>query len=356
MARYSKKTRGRGTTENPDGRYLEHIREAFDDDWDRDEETNKAITTYSMESARSVISKNKSPDIPFELSINPYRGCEHGCNYCYARPGHAYLDLSPGLDFETKITVKQNAAEVLERELAASSYICKPIALGTNTDPYQPIERKQRITRGIIEVLLEHKHPLTIVTKSHLILRDIDILSSMAEHNLVQVFVSVTSLEAELTSSLEPRASAPFRRLESIQKLSAAGIPVGLMFAPVIPMINDAEMEKIIETCAKAGAETAGYVMLRLPHEVKDLFRVWLTQHFPLRKDRVMSIVNDMHGGKDYDSKYYYRMRGQGVFASLIRNRFIQSCKLFGLDRKRRTLNSTLFKKPVLRGTQQQLL
>ncbi|NKB38171.1 MAG: PA0069 family radical SAM protein [Gammaproteobacteria bacterium] len=355
MTGSTRKVRGRGTTESPDGRYLEYKRQAFEDDWGRGEEISAVNTSYSMESARSIISKNNSPDIPFELSINPYRGCEHGCNYCYARPSHAYLDLSPGLDFETRIFVKHNAVELLEQEIAASSYICKPIAMGTNTDPYQPIERKQRITRGILEMLLEHKHPLTIVTKSHLVLRDIDILSSLAEKELVQVFVSVTSLDPQLTSSLEPRASAPFRRLQTIEKLSSAGIPVGLMFAPVIPMINDAEMEKIIEFCAEAGAETAGYVMLRLPHEVKELFRVWLSEHFPLRKDRVMSIVNDMHGGKDYDSKYYDRMRGQGVFASLLRKRFIHSCKLYGLNRKRKTLNNTLFEKPVLSGSQQQL-
>ena len=350
-----KKIKGRGTANAVDARYLDYQREVFFDEWPTQTEGGKLTTSVAEEKARTIISRTTSPDIPFELSINPYRGCEHGCNYCYARPSHAYLDLSPGIDFETRLFAKVNAAENLLKELAKPGYVCKPIAMGTNTDPYQPIERDYKITRDIIEVLNKHHHPLTIVTKSRLIQRDIDLLSEMAKKKLVQVFISVTTLDAELAQSMEPRASAPFRRVETIQALSDAGIPTGLTFAPVIPCINDSEMEKIIETCVTAGAKTAGYVMLRLPHEVKDLFREWLEINFPLKKDHVMSMIMDIREGKDYDSKFHNRMRGTGVYASMIRKRFEHSCKTHGLNQKRYQLSCDIFQPPQLSGTQQSL-
>ncbi len=350
-----KKLKGRGTANAVDARYLDFQREVFYDEWETQNENEKVITEVTEEKARTIISRNTSPDIPFELSINPYRGCEHGCNYCYARPSHAYLDLSPGIDFETRLFAKVNAAELLLKELAKPAYVCSPIAMGTNTDPYQPIERDHKITRNIIEILGRHHHPLTIVTKSRLIQRDIDLLSEMAKQNLVQVFISVTTLDAELAQSMEPRASTPFRRVETIKALSDAGIPTGLMFAPIIPCVNDTEMEKIIETCVTAGAKTAGYVMLRLPHEVKDLFREWLEINFPLKKDHVMSIIMDLREGKDYDSKFHTRMRGSGVYASMIRKRFEHSCKSQGINQKRHELSRDKFQPPQLSGSQQSL-
>ena len=352
MTAGNKKIRGRGASGNPDVRYLSENREAFNDDWQREELDESIATSVAIEHARSIIARNQSPDIPFEQSINPYRGCEHGCSYCYARPTHAYLDLSPGLDFETRLTAKENAAQLLKQEIAADAYVCSPIALGTNTDPYQPIERKYKITRSILELLARHKHPLTIVTKSHLVQRDMDLLAALAEQELVQVFVSVTTLDRELASTLEPRASTPFRRIQTIRTLSEAGVPVGLMFAPVIPMVNDAEMETIIESCAEAGAETAGYVMLRLPHEVKELFRDWLARYMPLKKERVMNMLRDIRGGKDYDPGYHTRLRGEGEFAALIKQRFTRACTRSGLNRKRRQLNCQLFEKPILPGAQ----
>ena len=351
----TKKVKGRGTSSKVNSRYLEYQREIFHDDWDTLSDESRVDTIVTEEKARTIITRNSSPDIPFELSINPYRGCEHGCTYCYARPSHAYLDLSPGLDFETKLFAKLNAAELLNKELAKPGYVCKPIALGTNTDPYQPIERAYKITRSIIEVLNGCQHPLTIVTKSRLILRDLELLKEMAKKKLVQVLLSVTTLDAELAQNLEPRASAPYRRVETIGELSAAGIPVGLMFAPVIPLVNDAEMEQILETCASAGAQTAGYVMLRLPHEVKELFRDWLTIYMPLKKDHIMNMINDIRGGKDYNAEFHTRMRGTGVFASMISKRFKHSCKLLGLNRKRRELVCDIFQAPQIPGTQQNL-
>jgi DNA repair photolyase len=350
-----KKIKGRGTANTINSRYLQFQREEFDDDWNTSLDTPSIKTKVSEEKARSIISRNSSPDIPFELSINPYRGCEHGCNYCYARPSHAYLDLSPGIDFETKLFAKTNAAEVLQNELSKAGYLCKPIALGTNTDPYQPIERDYKITRSLLEVLNQCRHPLTIVTKSRLIQRDMDILLELASLNLVQVFISITTLDAELARKMEPRASTPQCRLETIQALSAAGIPVGLMFAPVIPCVNDAEMESILDVCVEAGAETAGYVMLRLPHELKTLFREWLEINMPLKKDHVMSLINDIRGGKDYDANFKTRMRGSGVFALMIDERFIQHRKSLGLDKKRRQLSSDKFDASLLSGKQQNL-
>ncbi|MFT5132457.1 MAG: DNA repair photolyase [Gammaproteobacteria bacterium] len=355
MESMGKKIRGRGTANNVDPRYMEFQREGFDDDWDAPSDEKRVGTTVTEEIARTIISRNTSPDIPFEQSINPYRGCEHGCNYCYARPSHAYLDLSPGIDFETKLFAKPNAAELLRNELTKPGYICKPIALGTNTDPYQPVEREYKITRSIVAVLNECQHPLTIVTKSRLIQRDMDLLKALAEKDLVQVFISVTTLNTDLAQKLEPRASAPYRRVETIRRLSDAGIPVGLMFAPVIPCVNDAEMEQILDTCADAGAETAGYIMLRLPHEVKELFREWLAIHMPLKKDHIMSLINDIREGKDYDANFRTRMRGTGVFATMIRKRFELRCNSLGLNRKRRDLVCDIFQASLLPHTQQSL-
>lgn len=334
---------------------MEHTRHAVDPGDASQAEQPRVKTTIIDEKAKSIISRNTSPDVPFDLSINPYRGCEHGCSYCYARPTHAYLDLSPGLDFETKIIAKRNAAEKLIEELSAPAYTCKPIALGSNTDPYQPIERDLKLTRGIIEVLAECQHPLTIVTKSHMVQRDLDLLAKLAESSLVQVFVSVTTLDAELANKLEPRASTPFRRVETIARLAEADIPTGLLFAPVIPVVNDQEMEQILETCADAGVDSAGYVLLRLPLEVRDIFTDWLEQHLPLRKDHVMSVLRDLRDGRDYDASYHSRMSGKGVFASLIAGRFNTACRKLGLNRKRHELDCSQFKPPQVAGTQYKL-
>ena len=355
MESRSRRIKGRGTDNESSPRYLEHSRQPLEDAVEFEEESVSVKTTIMDEVAKSIISSNSSPDVPFELSINPYRGCEHGCSYCYARPSHAYLDLSPGLDFETRIIAKHNAAEKLLEELAAPSYECKPIALGSNTDPYQPVEKKLGITRRIIEVLAKHSHPLTIVTKSYLVQRDMDLLADMAKRNLVQVFISVTTLDAKLANRLEPRASSPFRRVETIEKLVTAGIPTGLLLAPVIPAVNDMEIEDILRACAEAGANTAGYVLLRLPLEVREIFIEWLDKHMPMRKEHVMNIVRDIRSGKDYDSSFHSRMSGTGVFASLIANRFNKSCKELKLDRKRISLDCSLFEAPQLPGTQQTL-
>jgi DNA repair photolyase len=276
--------KGRGTQSRPKPRYLDEAREDFDDGWGSQDPAPPALkTVVAEETARSIISRNQSPDIPFDRSINPYRGCEHGCVYCYARPTHAYLDLSPGLDFESRLFAKVNAAELLRAELNKPGYECKPIALGANTDPYQPIERKRKITRSIIEVLAEFNHPLTIVTKSALVERDIDLLAPMAEKNLVQVLVSITTLDRYLARHMEPRAAAPQKRLETLRTVSAAGVPVGVLFAPVIPFLNDHDLEKVLAASAQAGATSAGYVMLRLPHELKELFTDWLATHEPMK-------------------------------------------------------------------------
>jgi DNA repair photolyase len=303
-------------------------------------------TRVTEQSARSIIARNDSPDVPFSQSINPYQGCEHGCVYCYARPSHAYLDLSPGLDFETRLYAKTNAAELLRRELARPGYVCEPMALGTNTDVYQPIERRLRITRSILEVLAECDHPVTIVTKSALVERDIDLLSPMAAKRLARVFVSVTTLDGGLARRMEPRAAAPHRRLATIRALSAAGIPVGVMVAPVIPQINDRDLEAILEAAANNGATSAGWVMLRLPHEVKQLFRDWLAHHYPLRAGHVMSLVRQLRGGRDYDSSFGTRMRGTGPLAELVALRFRVARKRLGLDEERAPLDTSLFRPP----------
>ena len=347
--------KGRGTPSKVDARFLEHRRAEFDDGWALEQEEKAVPTEIFRETPRTVITRNQSPDIPFETSVNPYRGCEHGCVYCYARPSHAYVDLSPGIDFETKIFAKTNAADVLRKELGKPRYVCNPIAMGTNTDPYQPAERQLRITRDIIQTLHDCRHPLSIVTKSWLVERDLDLLQPMAADGLVKVFLSVTSLDHDLARRLEPRATAPARRLKTVQTLNRAGVPTGVMFAPVIPFINDAELESVLEQAAAAGAKAAGYVVLRLPNEVKQLFREWLETYEPGKTEHVFSIIRDLRAGRENDPEYFTRMRGQGVYADLVRNRFQNACRKFGLNTQRSELNTALFEPPVTAGPQQSL-
>jgi DNA repair photolyase len=323
--------KGRGTPVNPANRFHERRLEAFDDGWDSAEEQRPGPRTELLrDRSRSLLVYNESPDVPFDRSINPYRGCEHGCVYCYARPTHAYLDCSPGLDFETRIFHKPDAAAVLRAELARRGYRPRPIALGVNTDAYQPVERRLHITRDILQVLLECRHPVGIVTKSALVERDIDLLAELAQHRLVHVTVSVTTLQRSLARSLEPRAAAPQRRLQTISALHRAGVPVDVLVAPVIPVLNDAEIEAILEAVRQAGARSAGYVLLRLPHEVKDLFRDWLQRHQPLKAQHVMSRIRDARGGRDNDSRFGHRMRGQGAYADMIAARFKRALKRLG--------------------------
>ena len=347
--------KGRGTSSKVDARFLEHRRHEVDDGWTPEPGEETVATQIFQETARTIITRNQSPDIPFETSINPYRGCEHGCVYCYARPSHAYLDLSPGIDFETKIFAKTNAAELLRAELEHPRYVCKPIAMGTNTDPYQPAERKLRITRDIIQVLHDCRHPLSIVTKSWLIERDLDLLEPMAAESLVKVFLSITSLRHDLARRLEPRATSPSRRLKTLEALNRAGVPTGVLFAPVIPFINDSEMETVLEQAAAAGARTAGYVILRLPNEVRQLFREWLETHEPGKTKHVFSIIRDLRSGRENDPEYFTRMRGQGVYARLIQNRFRQACRKFGLNQERGELNTGLFRPTASEDRQQSL-
>ena len=339
--------KGRGAVSNPAGRFETYRAEAVDDDWEQTQELAPFVTHVSPEPARTIISHNDSPDVPFEQSINPYRGCEHGCVYCYARPTHAYLNLSPGLDFETRLFFKANAAELLQKELARSGYRVSPIALGTNTDPYQPIERRLKVTRSILEVLWRWRHPCTIVTKSALIERDLDLLVPLAEANLVSVMVSVTTLDDALKRVMEPRAASPKARLKTIERLAAARIPVGALIAPVIPAINDHEIERLIEAVAAHGASSAEYVMLRLPHELKDLFREWLATHFPLKAEHVMALIRELRGGQQNDPRFGTRMSGEGELASLIRNRFRLAARRAGLgEERRRSLDVQAFQRP----------
>lgn len=340
--------KGRGAASNREGRFESARGETFDDGWTPDDEpTSPVETQVTHERARTIISRNDSPDIPFDQSINPYRGCEHGCIYCYARPSHSYLNLSPGLDFETKLFAKTNAAELLRAELSKPGYRVSPINLGANTDPYQPIERRYRITRQVIEILAELKHPLTIVTKNALVERDLDLLMPLAKQNLVYVFLSVTSLDNRLASKLEPRASAPHRRIEALRRLSEAGVPCGVLVAPIIPMLTDRWLEGIIERAAQAGARMASYTIMRLPYELKDLVREWLELHFPERAEHVMSLIKQMRGGKENDPRFGSRMRGEGEFAALIRQRFSIAARKFGLTRTRDiALDCALFAPP----------
>jgi len=350
--------KGRGAGSNEASRYAQWSREREPSDLDPDDldaEPGKPRTTVTELTARSIISRNDSPDIPFDQSINPYQGCEHGCVYCYARPTHAYLGLSPGLDFETKIFAKTNAAALLRLELGKRAYQPALIALGTNTDPYQPAERRLGITRAVLEVLSECRLPVGITTKSALVTRDIDILTPMAARGLVRVYMSVGTLDGELARKMEPRANAPARRIEAIRALSQAGIPVGVFTSPLIPAINDRDMEKVLEAAAAAGAVYASYVILRLPLEVRDLFVQWLTQHFPLRARHVMSLVQQMRQGQDYDARFGARMKGTGVFADLIAQRFKVATARFGLNVDRSTMDVSQFRVPGSRDGQAEL-
>jgi len=305
---------------------------AFADDWQSLEDLPPFATSVTIDSTRKIITRNDSPDIGFDRSINPYRGCEHGCIYCFARPTHAFLGLSPGLDFETKLFAKPDAPRLLERELSESGYVPRTIAIGTNTDPYQPIERRYKIMRGILEVLDRLGHPVGIVTKSALILRDLDLLARLAERNLVKVALSVTTLDAKLARIMEPRASTPSRRLEALRQLRAAGVPTAVMVAPIIPAINDAEIERILDAASIAGVGDAGYVLLRLPLELRDLFREWLMENFPDRYRHVFTLIRDMRGGKDYDATWGRRMKGSGPYAWMIGRRFEVACERLGLN------------------------
>jgi DNA repair photolyase len=323
---------GRGTASNASGRYEPLARVAFDDGWQGLEQLPPFKTTVTVDATRKIITRNDSPDISFDRSINPYRGCEHGCVYCFARPTHAYLGLSPGLDFESKLFMKPNAPELLERELSAPDYVPKTIAIGTNTDPYQPIERRYQIMRRILEVLDRAGHPVGIVTKSALVLRDLDILTRMAKRDLVKVAMSVTTLDAKLARVMEPRASTPLRRLGALRELVKAGVPASALVAPVIPAINDAEIERILEALAEAGVRHAGYVLLRLPLELKDLFREWLIENFPDRYRHVINLIRETRGGKDYDSTWGKRMTGSGPIAWMIGRRFEVACERLGFN------------------------
>jgi DNA repair photolyase len=348
--------RGRGAAINPSGRYEPTSRQVFDDGWETIEELPPFKTEVQVERPRTIITRNESPDISFDRSINPYRGCEHGCVYCFARPTHAYMGLSPGLDFESRLFAKPDAARLLERELAKEGYQPRTIAIGTNTDPYQPIERHWRIMREILEVLEAHNHPVGIVTKSALVLRDIDILSRMAEKGLAKVALSVTTLDRKLARTMEPRASTPTRRLEAVRALNEACVPASVMIGPVIPGLNDAEIERILESAAAAGAKEAGYVILRLPLEVSPIFKDWLLRHYPDRFRHVMSLVRSMRGGKDYDSEWGKRMRGTGPYAWQIGRRFELAAKRLGLNTERRQLRTDLFRSPNSQGEQLALL
>src|SRR6478735_5012771 len=324
--------RGRGAQSNLSGRYETEARTAFDDGWQSLDDLPPFKTTVSLDTSRKVITRNDSPDISFDRSINPYRGCEHGCIYCFARPTHAYLGLSPGLDFESKLFMKPDAPELLERELSAARYQPRPIAIGTNTDPYQPIERRHEIMRRILEVLDRAGHPVGIVTKSNLVVRDLDILTRMAQRNLVKVALSVTTLDPQLARVMEPRAATPARRLDALARLAAAGVPASVMVAPVIPALNEAEIERILDAAAAVGVREAGYVLLRLPLEVRDLFREWLMANFPDRYRHVFKLIRDMRGGKDYDSTFGTRMTGKGPIAWMIGRRFEVACERLGFN------------------------
>lgn len=348
--------RGRAAGINPAGRFESEERVAFDDGWHTLEDMPPFRTEVQVEKPRTVITRNDSPDIPFDRSINPYRGCEHGCIYCFARPTHSYMGLSAGLDFEAKLFAKPDAPRLLERELSKPGYKVKPIAIGTNTDPYQPIEREWRIMRQILEVLDKANHPVVIVTKSALILRDIDILTSMAERGLVKVGISVTTLDRKLARTMEPRASTPAKRLEAIKTLSEAGIPVAVMMAPIIPALNDHEIERILDSGKAAGATEASYVLLRLPLEVSPLFRDWLLQNYPDRYRHVMSLVRSMRDGKDYDAEFGKRMKGAGPYAWQISRRFEMATKRLGLMRRSLHLREDLFISPDSDGEQLSLL
>jgi DNA repair photolyase len=351
----SESARGRGARSNDTGRYEREARELVDDGWDSLADLPPLKTQITHERPRSIITRNESPDISFDRSINPYRGCEHGCIYCFARPTHAFMGLSPGLDFESRLFVKDGAAELLERELSAPGYQPRTIAIGTNTDPYQPIERQHRVMRSVLEVLSRANHPVGIVTKSALVTRDLDLLAPMAEKGLAKVALSVTSLDGKLSRIMEPRAAQPDKRLEAIRRLSEAGVPTSVMVAPIIPAINDHEVEAILSAAYAAGAREAGYVMLRLPLELEDLFSEWLLAHFPHRYRHVMSLVRGMRGGKAYDSTWGKRMTGAGPYAWMTGRRFEIAAARAGFNQTRRKLRTDLFTSPKRAGEQLQL-
>ncbi len=361
--------KGRGAVTNLQGRYEKDERERVDDGWthtDQDGEAEGAPalrTQVFEERAKTILTRNSSPDIPFGVSLNPYRGCEHGCIYCFARPTHSYLGLSPGLDFESRIYAKINAGELLERELDKPSYRPEPIALGVNTDAYQPVERNLRITRRVIEILSERGHPFAAITKSSLVERDIDLLAPMAQKGQVMVAVTITTLDADIARTLEPRAATPARRLRTIRTLAEAGIPVGVSVAPMIPFVTEPDMERVLEACAEAGARIASYIVLRLPWEVAPLFKDWLAAHFPDRAERVMGRVRNMRGGKDYDSDFAKRMKGEGLWADMLKQRFDHATRRLGLNQRHRgILDMSAFrrgesspKRPVVESPQMKL-
>jgi len=343
--------RGRGAISNAAGRFETSTRAGFDDGWDIEEAVVPVRREVLAESPRTIIARNTSPDLPFDRSVNPYRGCEHGCIYCFARPTHAYLGLSPGLDFETKLTVKPDAARLLRKALDNPRYIPATLALGTNTDPYQPLEKEHRITRSILEVLLEYRHPFTITTKSAMVVRDVDVLEEAAALGLVSVALSVTTLDHRLARLMEPRASTPQRRLWAIEQLSKAGVPCMVMAAPMIPALTDHEMEAIITAGVRSGARRANYIPLRMPHEIKDLFREWLETHAPDRKARVLRYIRETHGGKDYDPQWGQRLQGVGPYAALMGARFARLRKKLALESSP-PQRCDLFKRPPRTGDQ----
>lgn len=347
--------KGRGATSNMQGRFEHHQHEAFDDGWQDDGwekppgDAAAPQTHITRESARTILTRNQSPDVPFNVSLNPYRGCEHGCIYCFARPTHSYLELSPGLDFETRLFAKVNAATLLRRELASPSWHCEPIALGVNTDAYQPCERQLGLTRQVLEVMQECNQPVMIISKSALIERDIDVLAEMAQRRLVAVTLTITTLDHDIARTLEPRAASPTRRLKILQRLTEAGIPTGVNIAPIIPFISDHDLEHILQKAAEAGACAAGYILLRLPWEVSPLFQQWLQAHYPERAERVMNRLRDMRGGKDYQADFATRMRGQGIWADLIAQRFSAAARRYGLDSRHvdvHRLDCSQFRRP----------
>jgi len=349
--------RGRGAVGNPTGRFEAALRVAEDDGWGLgDVEPPPLRTTLGVDSARKIITRNKSPDVPFDRSINPYKGCEHGCIYCFARPTHAYLGHSPGLDFESRLYWKPDAPALLEAELRAPNYRAATLALGANTDAYQPVERERKLTRRILEVLADYRHPVGIVTKSNLVLRDLDILGAMAERGLVRVAVSVTTLDRRLARRMEPRAPTPARRLDAIRELAAAGVPVTVLNAPIVPALNDHEIEAILEAAAAAGAGAAGYVLLRLPLEIADLFQAWLAAHYPDRAKRVMSLVRETRGGGLYQSEWGKRQSGTGVYADQIARRFDLACRRHNLHHGHPPVDETRFRRPLRAGDQMELL
>lgn len=348
--------RGRGAISNQTGRFEPETRHAYDDGWDTIEEADARLeTTLTAEKAKTIITFNKSPDIAFDRSINPYRGCEHGCIYCFARPTHSYQGLSAGLDFESRLFYKPNAPALLRRELSKPGYRPRPIALGINTDAFQPVEREQRLTRELLQILSDHNHPVSLLTKSALIQRDIDIIAPMAAKGLCRVGVSITTLDAKLCRKMEPRAAAPYKRIDTIRALTEADIPVTVMNAPLIPSLNDMEIESVLEAAASAGASAAGYVMLRLPYELKDLFHEWLAQHYPDRAARIINLLREMRGGKDYDAKWFERGRGRGPYAELIAKRFARARERFRLNTDRPPLRTDLFRPVESPGGQMRL-